>query len=463
MEINKKIDELSSELIDSTQELLRIKSVEETALPGMPFGRGVANALDCALDISKKLGFNTVNIDGYVGFAEYGEGDEYVGVLGHLDVVPEGDGWLYPPYGAEIHDGKIYARGSLDNKGPILASLFGLKAIKDLNLPLQKKVRIIFGTNEETGSSEIEHYLHREKPPISGFTPDAEYPIIYAEKGLTSFSIIKNLVVQSAGNLKINYIKGGQRSNMVPDYCEASLAADNTTELIDIIENLIIDKNYKIKIEQRDKDIILHSYGVSAHGSVPQYGFNAIMQLLELLGMLPINKGDLFDFINFVNTYIGFDVYGEKFGVGLEDKASGKLSFNVGVINMVNDSISMILNLRYPVTFKLDDMMVPFNKRLEGTGIRVEGLGHQEPLYFPEEHKLIKTLQKVYSEQTGKEAKLLAIGGGTYAKEMPNIVAFGPIFPGKPDLDHQANEYIEVEDLILNAKIYAHAIYELAK
>lgn len=463
MELNKKIDELKDELVSSAQEILKIKSVEEPGVDGMPYGPGVGRALECALDISSKLGFKTANLDGYVGYAEYGEGEEYVGVLGHLDVVPEGDGWQYPSYGAEIHDGKIYARGSLDDKGPIIAALYGLKAIKDLGLALSKKVRIIFGTNEETGSKEIEYYLKREKPPVSGFTPDAEYPIIFAEKGLTIFKLVKDLNKKPQGELNIKYIKGGQRPNMVPDYCEAAIETKKPSELANSIETISMDNNYKIKIEQQDKQVIIKSYGVSAHGSTPQFGFNAIMQLFELLEKLPLGDSDISDFICFMNKNVGFDVYGDKFGVGLEDKASGKLSFNVGFINMDESKVSVMLNLRYPVTFKLEDMMNPFNARLEGTGIRVEDFGHQKPLYFPEDHPLIKTLQRVYTEQTGLKANLLAIGGGTYAKEMPNIVAFGPIFPGKPDLDHQANEYIEVDDLVLNAKIYAHAIYELAK
>lgn len=463
MELNKKIDELKDKLVSSTQEILKIKSIEESGLNGMPYGPGIGKALECALDISSRLGFKTVNLDGHVGYAEFGEGEEYVGVLGHLDVVPEGDGWQYPPYGAEIHDGRIYARGSLDNKGPIIAALYGLKAIKDSGLALSKRVRIIFGTNEETGSREIEYYLKREKPPVSGFTPDAEYPIIFAEKGLTSFKLVKDLNKKPGGELNVKYIKGGQRSNVVPDYCEAAIGTSNPSELANNIEAISKENNYKIRIEQMDEQVIIKSYGVSAHGSTPQFGFNAIMQLLELLEKLTIGDSDISDFICFMNKNIGFDVYGEKFGVGLEDKASGKLSFNVGVINMDEDKVSVMLNLRYPVTFKLEDMMNPFNARLKDTGIRIEDFGHQEPLYFPEDHPLIKTLQKVYTEQTGLEAKLLAIGGGTYAKEMPNIVAFGPIFPGKPDLDHQANEYIEVDDLVLNAKICAHAIYELAK
>lgn len=465
MNLNKKIDEFAEQIVTSTQKVVMDKSLGDEPKPGAPFGEGVAKCLDTALQISKELGFKIVNMDGYVGYAEYGEGSDYVAVLGHLDVVPEGDKWIYPAYGAEIHDGKIYGRGTTDDKGPVIAALYGLKAIKELNLPLSKKVRVIFGTDEETGSGkDLGHYLKSEKPPVAGFTPDAEYPIIYAEKGLTIFDVTKNLSNKGNADICIKYIKGGQRANIVPDYCEAGILCKNPDAVKIAAEEFKNKTNYDISAAEKDGLVIVKSVGVSAHGSLPQLGKNAIMQLFAFLGGLPFENSDIHEYINFFNENSGIsDPYGEKFGVGLEDKQSGKLSFNIGVVNADEDKISMTLNLRYPVTYKLEDMMNPFNKRLEGTGIKVENLKHQKPLYFPEDHELIKTLQKVYTEQTGLEAKLLGIGGGTYAKEMPNIVAFGPIFPGKPDLDHQANEYIEVEDLIANAKIYAHAIYELAK
>jgi len=463
MDLNRRIDEMKNELIKSTQEILKFKSVEGEAKEGMPFGEEVGKCLEYALKASEELGFKTVNLDGYVGYAEYGQGEDYVAVLGHLDVVPEGDGWIYPPYGAEIHDGKIYARGTMDDKGPIMAALYGLKAIADLGLPLSKRVRIIYGTNEETGSKELEYYLEREKPPVAGFTPDAEYPIIYAEKGITIFDVVKELKVKSKEDIVVKYIKGGQRANMVPDYCEAKLAVKDAEVIIKAAEAFVKETGYDIKVEVIDNIVIVKSVGVSAHGSVPHLGKNGIMQMLAFLGTLSLGNNDAAEFINFFNKYVGMETHGEAFGVGLEDEASGKLSFNAGVINVDEDKASMTLNLRYPVTYKLEDMINPFNARLEGTGMEIKNLDHQGPLYFPEDHSLIKTLQRVYKEQTGDEPKLLAIGGGTYAKEMPNIVAFGPIFPGKPDLDHQANEYIEIDDLILNAKIYAHTIYELAK
>lgn len=463
MEINKIIEELKDDLIDSTAELVKIKSIEGEAKEGKPYGEGVANALEKALEVSEKLGFKTVNVDGYVGYAEYGEGDEYVGVLGHLDLVPEGDGWKYPPYAAEIHDGKMYGRGTTDDKGPIMAALYGLKAIKEAKLPLSKRVRILFGTNEETGSNEIEHYLAKEKPPVLGFTPDAEYPIIYAEKGITIFDVVKKLEIKNDKAIKLKYIKGGQASNMVPDYCEAGIECPDTDMIIRSVEYCSNRNGIELTAEEKGGLVVVKSFGLSAHGSTPEIGKNAIMQMFKFLAELPLGHCDELQFIRFFNNNVGNETDGKSFGVDLEDEPSGKLSFNVGTISMENNEIKMALNLRYPVTYKAEDLMEKFNKKIEGTGIKVENFQDQKPLYFDDKHPLIKSLQKVYKEQTGKEPELLAIGGGTYAKEMPNIVAFGPLFPGEPDVIHKKDEYIELENLVLNAKIYGHAIYELAK
>jgi succinyl-diaminopimelate desuccinylase len=463
LEINKIIEELKDDLIDSTAELIKIKSIEDEAKEGKPYGEGVASALEKALEISEKLGFKTVNVDGYVGYAEYGEGDEYVGVLGHLDLVPEGDGWKYPPYAAEIHDGKMYGRGTTDDKGPIMAALYGLKAIKEAKLPLSKKVRILFGTNEETGSNEIEHYLAKEKPPVLGFTPDAEYPIIYAEKGITIFDVVKKLEIKSDKAIKLKYIKGGEASNMVPDYCEAGIECPDTDMIIRSVEYCANRNGIELTAEEKDGLVVVKSFGLSAHGSTPEIGKNAIMQMFKFLAELPLGHCDELQFIRFFNNNVGNETDGKSFGVDLEDEPSGKLSFNVGTISMENNEIKMSLNLRYPVTYKAEDLMEKFNKKIEGTGIKIENFQDQKPLYFDDKHPLIKSLQKVYKEQTGKEPELLAIGGGTYAKEMPNMVAFGPLFPGEPDVIHKKDEYIELENLVLNSKIYGHAIYELAK
>lgn len=464
MDINQRIDDMRDEIIASTAELVKIRSLEGEPKPGMPFGEDVDKALKCALNMSEKLGFKTVNVDGYAGYAEIGEGEEYVASLGHLDLVPEGDGWMHPPYGAEIHDGKMYGRGTSDDKGPVVACLYALKALKDANLPMSKRIRVIFGTNEETGGEDIPYYLKKEKAPVLAFTPDADFPIINGEKGITIFDLVKNFIpCDAAGNVIVESVIGGNAANMVPDYCEAVLTCTNSEDVKNAVETFAKEKEYEMTVEVDGNKVTVKSVGISGHGSTPELGKNAIMQLVTCLDTLDLRNDEVSDYIKFFAEKVGMEVDGKSFGVYLEDEPSGTLSFNLGKINITRKSGLATLNLRYPVTKTLDDMMTPLCMTLGTSGITMENFSHQEPLYFQTSHPLIQKLAKAYSEQMNEEATFVSIGGGTYAKEMPNTVAFGPTFIGQPSTVHQPNEYIDIEELIKLAKIYAYALYELAK
>ena len=463
------IEKHRQELVESTQEILRIKSVEEKAEENAPFGKGIASALHRTLEIAESLGFKTVNLDGYVGYAEYEnsetkEGDSgYVAALGHLDVVPAGDGWTFPPYGAELHDGKIFARGAIDDKGPIMAALYGLKAIKDSGVLLRKPIRIIFGTNEENGSGEIQYYLEKEKPPSMGFTPDADYPIIYAEKGILVFKLKKKLSSLSGAGERIKYIKGGQRPNMVPDCCEAGIYGEDVEYYIKKVREFSEKRNLDIQGEKKGDLFVITSRGKAAHGSTPQLGINAITQMFDLLNGLELKKEAITTFIKMIWEKVGNDVYGEKLGIDLQDGVSGRLTLNIGTVETDEDSITLLGDIRYPVTFYGEKILEKLKKRMDKEDVTMELLAHMKSLYYPKEHPLIQALQEAYTEETKEPAELLVIGGGTYAKAMPNIVAFGPVFPGQPDICHQPDEFISVEDLVKNSKIYANALYRLAK
>lgn len=463
MKLNRQVDLLKDELITSVQEILKIRSLEDEAQPGMPFGTGVAEALGKALELAKNMGFKTVNLDGYVGYAEYGEGEDYIAVLGHLDVVPEESGWLYPPYGGEIIDGKIYGRGAVDDKGPILAALYALKAIKDLDIKLSKKVRIIFGTNEETGCLDMEYYTRKEKAPLFGFTPDGNYPVIHGEKGILHFNIIKEIVANTPTTHKLSYIKAGNRLNIVPDYCEVAIISENKDDILNLFQNFLATTESKLEISTKEKEIIIKAYGKSAHGSMPHFGINAIAKMLIFLENIDFQNKDITSFINFFNKNINNETAGESLGMGFKDDVSGNLSFNVGKIELNSDRIVLGCDIRFPVTFQLNHIIETLEKNLTHSNLQFEILSKSSPLYFPLEHPLVKILHNVFREQTGSELQPVTIGGGTYAKYLPNTLAYGTIMPGKEHLEHQANEYIEIEDLILDAKIYAHAIFELAK
>ena len=461
----KKIESYKEEMIKSTQELIKIKSVEDlaTSKPGKPFGEGPAEALSKALEIASNMGFKTVNLDGYVGYAEYGEGDDYIAILGHLDVVPEGDGWIHPPYGAEIHDGKLFGRGTVDDKGPLVAALYGVKAIKDLNIPISKKIRVIFGANEETGCGDIPYYVAREKAPVAGFTPDAEFPVIFAEKGITSIDLIKKVSNGSIGAYEVLSLNGGIRPNMVPDYCEAKIKGSNLNKIGEDAKKSGAEYDFKFDYTIDGDVLTLKAYGRSAHGSTPEKGKNAVMAMTAFLGEITNKETDLSKYLTFINKRIGFDTKGAKLGCNLNDEPSGDLSFNAGIIKFENNEITLTNNLRYPVTSTIEDVRKPIEEAAKEIGIEVKVLDDTKPLYYDKNNPIVKKLQKVYVDLTGDKVEPLAIGGGTYAKTMPNIVAFGPVFADDPDVMHQPNEYIDLEKFMLCAKIYVNAIYELAK
>lgn len=461
MDVVKRVEEMRDDIIKSTQELVRIKSVEEEAEPGMPFGKGVNDSLEYALNLADEMGFETKNFDGYAGHAEIGEGDDIVGILVHLDVVPEGSNWTYPPYAAEIHDGKLYGRGVLDDKGPAVAALYAMKALKDSGAPLNKRVRIIFGTDEESGWEGLDYYLEKEEAPTVAFAPDAEYPAIHAEMGILIFNLEQEFESGcGCEDIKIVSIKGGTAPNSVPDSCQAILEGNDLSRVEEAAKN----SEFDLEAEEKDGQLIIKSTGVSAHGSLPESGQNAISQLLVFLDSLALSSCDLCNFIKDYNEKIGMEYYGESIGCGFEDDASGKLIFNVGQIDLTEDRVKVVVNIRYPVTNNDKEVFESMEKALADTNIEIVKGEQMDPLYVPADDELVVKLMDVYRELTGDEdAEPIAIGGGTYARGVKKGVAFGPLFPGQPEIAHQKDEHMAVDDLILNAKIYAQAIAALVQ
>lgn len=457
MTLDEKILEMKEDIVKSVQQCVKIKSVENLNEGGTPFGTGVKEALEFCLELSEDFGFDVKNLDNKIGYAQYGNGEEMIAILGHLDVVPEGDGWTYNPYDAEIHNGKIYGRGTTDDKGPTVGAIYALKAIKDLNIPLKKRVRIIFGLNEETGSECVKHYINiGEEIPVAGFTPDAEYPIINGEKGIVTCEYKKNIDQKNA-KVILKSINGGIAPNVVPEYAKAEVVVDKDTreKLKDIAQNI-----KEIEIEEKAEFIIIKSYGISAHGSIPEKGKNAISHLLLFLKNINFDK-DVQEFIQFMNKYIGLNTTGENLGICLEDDISGKFVFNLGKIDGNEEEINVSINMRYPVTKNYEDFKDIFESKMnEGKFIEVF-TRHKKSIYISPNTDFIKKLQKVYEEKMGEKAELISIGGGTYAKSMPNIVAFGPIFKGQPMVEHKPDEYIDINELIKNIQIMAAAICEL--
>jgi succinyl-diaminopimelate desuccinylase len=460
------IDAHQDEIIAALQGVLRIPSLEAPpAGEKAPFGQPVRDALDYTLALCDRLGFRTKDVGpGYAGHAEFGQGEEMVMAMGHLDVVPEGDGWQRDPYGAVIEDGYIYARGSSDDKGPTYAALFGAKAIMDCQLPIRRRIRILFGCNEESGFACVHHYweVAKEERPVYAFTPDASFPLIYAEKGIANLILEKTLPQEDAP-LKITAAKGGRRPNMVPDGAEATLTGTPAALYAAVVAlQRGWDKN--VTFEAREDSLVVRAAGKSAHGSHPTAGDNAVARLARALATLNLpDAGAWLDF-----TAEMADPTGTALGIAHRDDIAGPLTSNLGLLEMTPEGVvRLTFNIRYPVTWTAEALMAAAQPVFEKHGWRghLHESPNHEPLYVPLDKEPVATLLRVYREATGDtESKPGTMGGGTYARATPNAVAFGAGFPDASDGPaHEPDERIAISTVLNAAKIYAWALYELAK
>ncbi len=454
------IDHYKDDMIKDLSNVISIKSIVGEKEGEYPFGKEVHRAFETMLNIGKRDGFKTKNVDNYGGHIEFtGEEESIFALLGHLDIVPEGSGWDTNPYEATIVNNKLIGRGAVDDKGPTIAAYYAMKALKDSGFKPKKTIRLILGLDEETSWEGMEYYMSKEKTPEMGFAPDADFPVIHCEKGLIIFDLFKNFKNYKTDGINLVSLKGGNAPNMVADYAKATIEGADLTETI---------KKYK---EENDADIVcvktqlgcdIIAKGVSAHGAMPEKGVNAITLIIESLKNVVFANDEINKFIKFYNDKIGFDYHGERFGCNFEDEPSGKLNFNVGVININQDEVKLTINIRYPATMKENQIYDGIESVNEGYNI--DRVDHLAPLYVPVDHPLVEVLMDVYREFTGdQKGKPLVIGGATYARTVPNCVAFGPVFPGQDAVEHQPNEFIYIDSMIQSTKMYAEAIYRLCK
>ncbi len=415
--------------VESICESVRFDSSREKHTSKTPFGKGAADCLVYFLHLAEELGFETHNYDNYVGEVIYGEGPEEFAVLCHLDVVPAGDGWTHPPFGGEISDGKIWGRGTTDDKGPAICCLYALKALKDKGFVPQKKIKLIVGCNEESGWGCIEHYNEVAKMPEIGFSPDANFPVIYAEKGILQLRL--HFPIERAPFL---HLEGGTQGNMVCDHCESTP------------RSLTMTRARELKLTIRNKKLI--ATGKSAHGSTPELGKNAILPILQFYEA----KSDV---VKRIIDCVFNDIYGLR---RLKDE-TGNLTMSPNVIKYRKGQVLVLVDIRYPATIPVEKVLSIVAK----FGVKYETVHFQKPLYMDKESPLIQTLLSTYEECTGVKAAPIAIGGGTYARALKCGVGFGPEMPGDKPVIHMADEYITLDRVKLLLEIYEKAIERLTK
>ena len=433
------------EMVSALQKVISFNTEKAPATaPDAPFGSEIKACLDYTLGLASSFGLSTYNCDGYAGHADFaGSTAEVLGILGHLDVVPsKAEEWLYPPYAAEIHDGKLYGRGTMDDKGPMIACLFAVKALKEAGFAPSKTVRLIFGCDEESGMQCVEHYFSKIPYPTVSFSPDGDFPVINREKGIYQFNIVCGKLPDGVT------ITAGERANVVPSLCKVtSLSRLSICQFAD-----------KVSCSQTDEGFTYTSFGKSAHGSTPDEGVNATHVMLQILAkMYPDNQT-----INFLAEKV-CDTSGKAWGINLCDKESGRLTCNLGVLRTADDgTVTATIDIRFPVTYDCKYMYELIKANTPNQFCIAEG--HiSEPLHVPSDSMLVTTLMKIYNNAMGANLAPLAIGGGTYSRCLPNCVAFGPLFPGEEQTIHMPNECVDLNNLRLMSELYLEAIYQLAK
>jgi len=412
---------------------------------GYPFGVAIEQALRKALEIASELGFRTHYGDGgYYGFAEVGEGTEMLGILGHLDVVPPGKlkDWERDPFDPVEKDGMLYGRGAQDDKGPMLAALYAVKALMEAGVKFNKRVRFIFGTDEETLWRCINRYKEKEEMPDMGFSPDSRFPVTYAEKGLLQL----HLEGSNESGLRLS---GGSAFNAVPDmiFYEGERQDD------------LADKLDQLGFEYEWNEDGIEVKGRAAHAMIPEQGINAIARLCIALHAIGIESKA----INFVAQEIGEDPNARRIFGDCADEPSGRLKFNLGKIDL-GEKEQLSIDSRLPVTLPKEEMVAKLRAAAAKYGMEYKEFDWLAPIYLPLDHFMVETLMNVYRQLSGDTVtEPRASGGATYARAIKDCVAYGALTVDEELTEHQPNERAVLKNLHKAMEIYAHAVYELTR
>ncbi len=445
------IDSYKDEFTAHLSRWISVPSVKDAPAPGAPFGAEVRRMYDMALADCEAEGFVTRGFDGYALDATLpGKSDEAIAVLGHLDVVPAGDGWAVPPFAAVIEGDKLIGRGTSDDKGPALCALYAMRAIKAAGIPLKRSIRLILGCDEESGWEDMDWYCKHTDMPEMGFSPDASFPLINTEKAMLHAIISAPL---SAEGLQVKQLWTGERLNVIPGESKALL--DGGANLVDRVAAYAAKTGLPYTAEVTAEGVWVTAEGIPGHSAYPEGRRNAIGMMLLLLKALGVQGA-----LATLADKVGMEHDGASLGCACEDDVSGPLTCNMGILHLENGALTATLDMRVPITADLDQLENNAKAALPGfTFAQVE---KKEPHHVPAESELVTALLAAYTEETGEAAAPQSTGGGTYAKVLRQGVAFGAAFPDDEDLAHQANEYVFLSKMMTATKIYANALVRLA-
>lgn len=459
MNLQQEIRARQGEIVKTLSELIRIPSVRGEPTEGCPYGAHSAEALRWVLELCAGMGFRTKNLGNRVGYAEFGEGEELVGILIHLDVVPVGGVWERDPFSGDVADGRVYGRGAEDDKGPGVAALYCAKTLMDLGVEPKRRVRLIFGTNEETSMDDMDYYVEREGVPDYAFAPDGLYPIINCEKGMAKIAFAR----EGGSPGAVVAFEGGTAVNIVPESARAILDGSR----IDAAAVAQAARSYQgaaaLEAETgADGRLTVTARGRAAHAAYAPDGVNAIGALaLFLREQLKEQAGPL---VSFLAACFGMQTDGAAARVRCEDEVSGPLTLNVGLAQAGETGQSAHIDIRYPVSRtakELADTLAPLAARW---GFSTAVTHDMPPLLVPEDSRIVRELSAVYEQVTGRPAFCRPRGVGTYCRKMAGrAVTFGAHLEDTPHTNyHEPNEFIEIENLMGHAEICIEAIYRLA-
>ncbi|MCF0123849.1 MAG: Sapep family Mn(2+)-dependent dipeptidase [Ruminiclostridium sp.] len=448
-------------LVHSVSRMVRIESTTGAARPGMPFGEGPAAALDEMLRLSEELGLPGENLEGYVGVIDLNKQETALHILGHLDVVDGGEDWTQTtPFKPKLVDGILYGRGTDDDKGPMVAALLAMKAVKDLGVPLKKNVRMILGTDEETGFRDIHWYYDRHPYAPYTISPDADFPIINIEKGHYQPTFTAGWPAVTVLP-RVSSLTGGPRLNMVPPKAQALVLGLTPQDIQAVCDTLDLEPNITFTLTQQENGVRILCSGVAAHGSTPEEGHNAQTALVSLLAALPLaDAPSTLAIRNLAALFPHGDFTGEALGISQSDDLSGHLSLAFTRISLDDTGLEGRFDTRTPLCGTDETIRLPAEAALGRAGFSVKG-EIDPPHHVPAEDPLIQTLARCYEMYSGRKSQCIAIGGGTYVHGIPGGVAFGASMPGFVSNLHGPDERVNIKDLLTAAKIYAQVILEL--
>ncbi|MBR5409939.1 MAG: Sapep family Mn(2+)-dependent dipeptidase [Clostridia bacterium] len=454
------IDNQRARFVKDLARLVAVDSTRTAPLPGMPFGEGGAIALGAAAEILSQHGYEPVNYENYALEADFGDAPDLL-FLAHLDVVPAGDDWTYEPFSMTEEGDRVYGRGVTDDKGPALAALLAMDACRDVLGQPKTGVRLVLGSGEETGSEDMQHYFSRRPALRYTVSPDASFPLINLEKGRFAPTFKKKAV--SEAFIRVKEICGGATQNIVPGKATALISHLNAKNVAALVGEAAARLGVEARLENRGEDLSILVKGTPAHASTPEAGVNAQTALIRILLALPLRSDPVRETLEgLARLFPHGDTKGEALGIDMADDESGALTLNFGVLSYDGETFACGADLRLPLAATEGNVKDPMAEKLASIDFAFEGDPELRPVhYVPPTSPLVKTCLAAYEEFTGQPGECLAIGGGTYVHDVPGGVAFGPEFPGRDYRIHGADEYADVPELLLSAKIYAEVIARL--